>query len=76
MAVLVNELKKAEFAAEIGLSLVLVKDMFEIHLPLATSKNISDNQKVMGIDKWYKKFTFTLKWQMQKPMQLLRRFVG
>lgn len=76
IALVLNDLKKAELAAEVGLSLVLIKDMVEIHLPLITTKNISENQKVMGITKWYQKFTFTLKWQMQKPMQLIRRFVG
>jgi len=48
--------------------------MVEIHLPLVTTKNISDNQKVMGITKWYQKFSFTLKFQLQKPMDLIRKF--
>lgn len=71
-----NDLKKIDFAAEIGLSLAIIRNMIEIHLPLVTTKNISDNQKVLGLDKWYQKFTFTLKWQMQKPIDLIRKFIG
>lgn len=73
--VVINDLKKAEFAAEMGLSLAIIRNMIEIHLPLVTTKNISENQKVMGLNKWYQKFTFTLKLQMQKPLELLRRFI-
>jgi hypothetical protein len=75
-AVLLNDNKKMQFAAEFGLSAVLVKDMIEIHLPLATTKNISDSQKINGINKWYQKFTFTLKLQLQKPVSLIRQFAG
>jgi hypothetical protein len=73
--VVINDLKKAEFAAEMGLSLAIIRNMIEIHLPLVTTKNISENQKVMGLNKWYQKFTFTLKLQMQKPLEMLRRFI-
>lgn len=73
-AFLVDDLKKPQFAAEFGLSAVLLRDMIEIHLPLVTTKNISNNQKVLGIDKWYQKFTFTLKLQLGKPMDWVRRF--
>lgn len=73
-AFIVSDLNKPQFAAEFGLSAIILRDMVEIHLPLVTTKNISDNQKVMGITKWYQKFSFTLKFQLQKPMDLIRRF--
>jgi hypothetical protein len=73
--VVINDLKKAEFAAEMGLSLAIIRNMIEIHLPLVTTKNISENQKIMGLNKWYQKFTFTLKLQMQKPLDMIRRFI-
>lgn len=73
--VVINDLKKAEFAAEMGLSLAIIRNMIEIHLPLVTTKNIRENQKIMGLNKWYQKFTFTLKLQMQKPLEMLRRFI-
>jgi hypothetical protein len=73
-AFLVNDLKKPQFAAEFGLSAIILRDMIEIHLPLVTTKNISDNQKVLGINKWYQKFTFTLKLQLPKIADLIRRF--
>jgi hypothetical protein len=71
-----DDLKKANFAAELGLSLVLVKNMIEIHLPLVTTKNIHDSQTAMGLTKWYQKITFTLKLQMQKPINIIRQFAG
>ncbi|MBP6732942.1 MAG: hypothetical protein KA149_12830, partial [Chitinophagales bacterium] len=74
MAVVVNDLKKTQFAAEFGLSAILLRDMVEIHLPLVTTKNISDSQKILGITKWYQKFTFTLKLKLSKPIDLIRRF--
>ncbi|HLP50215.1 MAG TPA: M1 family metallopeptidase [Chitinophagales bacterium] len=74
-AFIVNDLGKPQFAAELGLSAILLRDMIEIHLPLVTTKNISDNQKVLGINKWYQKFTFTLKLQLSRPMDLIRRFM-
>ncbi len=74
-AFIVNDLGKPQFAAEFGLSAIILRDMVEIHLPLVTTKNISDNQKLNGIDKWYKKFSFTLKLQLQKPMDYIRRFM-
>jgi hypothetical protein len=70
-----DDMKKVEFAAEMGLSLAIIRNMIEIHLPIVTTKNISENQKVLGLTKWYQKFTFTLKLQMQKPLDMLRRFI-
>jgi hypothetical protein len=75
-AFIVSELKKPQFAAEFGLSAILLRDMIEIHLPLVTTKNITDNQKLLGITKWYQKFTFTLKFKLSKPMALIRRFTN
>ncbi len=75
-AFIVSDLNKPQLAAEFGLSAIILRDMVEIHLPLVTTKNISDNQKVMGITKWYQKFSFTLKFQLQKPIDLIRRFIG
>ncbi len=75
-AFILSELNKPQFAAEFGLSAILLRDMIEIHLPLVTTKNISDNQKLLGINKWYQKFTFTLKLKLSKPMDLIRRFTN
>lgn len=74
-AVVTNQSESAEFAAELGASLVLIPGMAEIHLPLVTTKNIKQNQEILGINKWYQRFTFTLKWQIQKPLDMLRRFI-
>ncbi|MDB5283723.1 MAG: hypothetical protein JWO06_2798, partial [Bacteroidota bacterium] len=76
MGVVVDDLKKPDFAAEFGLSAIIIKDMIEIHLPLVTTKNISDNQKLLGINKWYQKFSFTLKLQLPRPASLIRQAAG
>jgi hypothetical protein len=75
LGAVMDDTKKVEFAAEFGLALAVIRNMIEIHLPIVTTKNISENQKVLGLTKWYQKFTFTLKLQMQKPIDLIRRFI-
>jgi hypothetical protein len=74
-AFILNELNKPEVAAELGLSAVILRNMIEIHLPLLTTNNIKENQKVLGITKWYQRFTFTLKLQLSKPGDIIRRFL-
>lgn len=74
-AVIVNDLNKTEFAAEFGLSIPIIPGMAEIHLPLLTTKNIRENQKILGLNKWYQRFSFTLKWQRVKPLELIRNFM-
>ena len=76
MGALIDDLKQPNFAAEFGLSVVVLKDLFEINLPIVTTKNISDNQKILGITKWYQKASFTLKIKFEKPINLIRQAVG
>ena len=75
MGMILNDMNKLDLAAELGLSLVAIPDMIEIHLPLVTTKNIVENQKVLGITKWYQRFTFTLKLPMQRPGALVKQMV-
>ena len=75
-SVFVDELNKIQVAAEFGLSLVIIKDLIEIHLPLVTTQNIQLSQQAMGIDKWYQKITFTLKLPVLKPATLIRQVAG
>lgn len=67
VGMVLNDLNKLDLAAELGLSLVVIPDMIEVHLPLVTTKNIKLNQEVMGITKVYQRITFTLKLPMQRP---------
>jgi hypothetical protein len=76
LGVVVDDLNKAQFAAEAGLTTVILKDVIEINLPLVTTNNITENQQTMGINKWYQKFTFVLKFQLPKSIDLLRQFAG
>lgn len=75
VGMVLNDLNKLDLAAELGLSLVAIPDMIEIHLPLFTTKNIRDNQKILGITKWYQRFTFTLKLPMQRPGNIVKQMV-
>jgi len=71
-AVVVNDNGKAELAAELGLSVVILRDIVEIHLPLLVTKNITESQRTNGITKWYQRFTFTLKLPATKPSEWIK----
>ena len=68
--------KKLEPAAELGISLVAIKDVIEIHLPIVTTDNITQSQEAIGLTKWYQKITFTLKLPVLQIPALLRQVVG
>ncbi|MCS6935206.1 MAG: M1 family metallopeptidase [Chitinophagales bacterium] len=75
-AVLVQQShKKFQTAAEAGVSLALWPGAAELHLPLIVSKNIRENQLVLGVRKWYQRITFTLRLPAQQPLDLLRQFL-
>jgi len=71
-AAIVTDLNKTEFAMELGLTLALIKNVAEIHLPLVTTNNIKRNQEVLGISKWYQRITFTLQLNMQRPLDFVK----
>ena len=76
LGLVTNSLNKTSFAAEMGLSLVVIKDVIEIQLTPFATQNIQQGQQVIGITKWYQKFTYTLKIPLVKPLDLLRQVVG
>ncbi len=76
VAVFVDGLNKIQPVAEFGISLVVVKDLIEIHLPLVTTDNIKQGQQQIGINKWYQRITFTLKLPVIKPLGLIRQVSG
>ena len=76
LAVVDDEIKKMQFAAEMGISLIAIKDVIEIHLPLVTTKNITNSQEINGYGKWYQKITFTLKLPLLNVGSLIRQFAG
>ena len=76
LGLVVDNTNKASVAAEFGISTIVVKDVFEIHLPLLTTKNISNNQDLMGIGKWYQKFSFTLELKFPKINSVLKQLTG
>ena len=76
VSMLIDELNKPQLAAEFGLSLVVVKDLVEIHLPIVTTQNIRESQHEIGIDKWYQRITFTLKLPALNPLNLIRQISG
>jgi hypothetical protein len=66
-----NEFK---FVAELGLSVVVIPDLFEINFPLITTDNIKVNQETgLGLNKFYEKITFTLNIRQMDPLAFLRK---
>jgi hypothetical protein len=74
-AVIYNEQNKFEFAAELGVSVGL-KDVLELHIPFATTKNIRDNQELFGFKRFFQRISFTARIKLGDPLALIRRFVG
>lgn len=65
--------RKDEFgmAAELGVSFVILPEIFEIHFPIITTNNIKDNQETgsLSLDKYYEKITFTLNINKLNPFE-------
>ncbi|MBL0310274.1 MAG: M1 family metallopeptidase [Bacteroidetes bacterium] len=75
-ALWVNDDNKLQVAAEAGISLIALPEMVEIHLPFLVTNNIRNNQKIIGIHKWYQRITFTLKLELQNPLSFLRKYIN
>jgi hypothetical protein len=72
-AVILNEQNKFDFAAEVGFS-VGWKNLFEIHVPIATTKNIRENQEqIFGYKRFFQRISFTATFNLGKPMDWIRR---
>lgn len=59
------------FVAESGLTVTFFKDALQFHLPLITTRNIRENQRILGIETFYERFSFTLDMARLKPLQRL-----
>lgn len=65
--------KHGVFVAEAGLSLVGYKDIFEIHFPLLSTKNLRNAQSsLLGLDRFYERITFTLDLNFLNPYKITR----
>lgn len=75
-AVILNEQNKFDFAAEVGFSIGW-KNILEIHIPVATTKNIKDNQEqIFGYKRFFQRISFTAKFNLGKPIDWVKRIVG
>lgn len=73
MAGFIDGSNEFNIAAELGLAVVIIPDMFEINFPLVTTDNIKQNQETgLGLDKFYQKITFTLNIRQMDPLAMLR----
>jgi hypothetical protein len=73
MAGFIDGSKEFNFAAELGLAVVVIPDLFEINFPLLTTSNIKQNQETgLGLSKFYQKITFTLNIRQMDPLALIR----
>ena len=57
-----------------GLSIVLMKDVFEIYIPVFNSKAINENLKLNGHDQWHERITFQANFKMSNPLYLIDRY--
>lgn len=74
MAGFIDGNNEFNFAAELGLAVVIIPEVFEVNFPLLTTDNIKLNQETgLGLDKFYQKITFTLNIRQMDPLALLRR---
>ena len=60
-----------EMAGEIGVSLVLVPNIFEIHIPFKTTSDIEQNHEAAGREKFYERITFTLDIAALNPFKII-----
>ncbi len=75
MAGFIDGSNEFKIAAELGLALVVIPNLFEINFPLITTDNIKLNQETgLGLDKFYQKITFTLNIRQMDPLALIRNF--
>lgn len=75
-AMVLTELNKVEFAAEVGFSIGW-KNIFEINVPIATTKNIKENQEqILGYKRFFQRISFTAKFNLGKPADWIKRIVG
>jgi hypothetical protein len=74
-AAILNEQNKFDFAAEVGFS-VGWKNLFEIHIPLATTRNIRENQEqIFGYKRFFQRISFTATLNLGRPADWLRNFL-
>lgn len=55
--------------AETGLTFTFFKDFMQFHLPIVTTKNIRENQRILGIETFYERISFTLDMSKIKHLQ-------
>lgn len=51
---------KPGFAAEVGASVGLFNKFIQFHIPFVTTKNIANNQKILGINNFGQRISFTI----------------
>jgi hypothetical protein len=57
------------FVAEAGLTFTFFKDFIQFHLPVVTTKNIRENQRILGIETFFERISFTVDMSKLKHLQ-------
>jgi hypothetical protein len=55
--------------AEAGLTFTFFKDFIQFHLPVVTTKNIRENQRILGIETFFERISFTVDMSKLKHLQ-------
>ena len=57
-----------------GIAIILMKDVFEVYIPVLDSKDIRDYLNLFGRDLWYERITFQANFKMANPLNLVDQF--
>lgn len=67
-------LEKTTLSYSGGLAIILMKDAFEIYIPILESKNIRESLTYFVRDKWYDRISFQANFKLANPLNLVDRF--
>jgi hypothetical protein len=65
---------KSAFSYSSGIAVILMKDVFEVYIPVLDSKDIKDYLNLFGRDLWYERITFQANFKMANPLNLADQF--
>jgi len=66
---------KVEFSYSGGVSLILLKDVFEVYLPLVESEDIRNSIQYAEKDHWYEHFSFRANIRLMNPIDVADRIM-
>lgn len=66
--------QKAALSYSGGVAIVLMKDVFEIYVPLLESKDIRESLTYLARDKWHERISFMANFKLANPLLLIDKY--